>query len=105
MFTLRRSRQVVESLARRFMNSAIPGVLLPTSDSHTDIARVDFHAVTETANSFGSNEGAAGAEKAIQNDVAARGAIHDGISNERYRFHRGMRVQEVAFIPCLEKAD
>ena len=87
------------------MNSAIPGVLLPTSDSHIDIPRVDFHAVTETANSFGGNEGAAGAEKAIQNDLPARGAVQDGIGNQRYGFHRGMRVQEVAFIPCLEKAD
>src|ERR1700720_1628205 len=44
----------VRKLVRK-LNSTIPGVLLPTSDSHIDIARVDFHAVTNTAHSFGCN--------------------------------------------------
>src|SRR5204862_6312782 len=57
---------------------------------------VELHPIAAPTGAFSGNHRGAAAEKAVEHDVAALGAVEDRIGDHRHRLHRRMQCQEIA---------
>src|SRR5262249_46556146 len=83
------SIDLIEALASAGVHSLTARVCLPASNSGVDIKRIDLHPVTTTTGALGGDEGGTAAEETVQNNVATRGAVENGIGHEAYGLHSG----------------
>src|SRR5688572_10708498 len=79
------------------MQSNAAGQLLPAADNRIDIAGIELDPETTPPRPFGGYQGCAAAEKAVEHDIAASGAVEDRIGDQRHRLHRRVQRQQVAF--------
>jgi hypothetical protein len=80
------------------MDGLIAGVSLPSADCYVDVPRFDFDPKTDAADALGCNQRAPRTEKAIKDNVAASGAVEEGVGYERDRLDGRMEGQEVPFV-------
>src|ERR1700730_5461594 len=72
--------------------------VLPSADYGIHVTRVELHAVANPTSSFCSNDSRSASEERIENQIAARRAIHNGVRYERNRLDRGMYGEQVTFV-------
>jgi hypothetical protein len=81
-----------------------PSIGLPTTNCGVDVERIKLEAVSTSANTLGGQDRGAGANKRVEDDIAAPRAIAHRIGDERDRFHRGMDGKIVK-TPSTESVD
>src|SRR3984893_14761182 len=88
------------------MTGALAGQGLPTADRGVDIGGVQFEPATVPPRAVGGEQGRAAAEKGIEHDLAAAGAVPQRIGHQRHRLDRRMQCEKVAFGPgAAERVD
>ena len=80
------------------MNGVIAGMLLPTPNRDVDIAWIDFDAMTNAANPLCRDQGGAGTEKSIEDNLSAGRAVEQGIGYQRDGLHGRMQGKKIAFL-------
>src|SRR6266853_5128767 len=100
MVRLRPAHEVVETLAGGGMDGLFARESLPTTDGGVEIERIDLNAVALAAHALGRNQGRAAAQKGIENDVPACGAVQDRIRDQSYGLHRRVEREQIAFFGC-----
>src|SRR4051794_33640367 len=80
------------------MTGCVTGMALPATDNHVDVERVEFQAVAAPAGALGREEGGAAAQEGIQHNVAARGAIQNGVDHHGHWLHRGVEYREIPLL-------
>jgi hypothetical protein len=88
----------VEQFAANRVSGASAGKGLPTADDGVDISWVEFQPVAAPSGAFRRNQGRPAAEKSVEDEVAPRRAIHDGVGHECDRLDGRVQGQEVAFL-------
>jgi hypothetical protein len=88
----------IERSAARAVTSTGAGIGLPAANDGIDIKRVKFEAVTAPAGTLCRHHGRPTTEKVVEDDIRARGTIHDRVGYQRGRFHRRMHRQQIALI-------
>src|SRR5580693_4148488 len=76
----------------------LAGIGLPSSDRGIDVKWVDLQSTAYAPDSLGGDQRRAAAEKAIEHDLAAGGAVQECIGNQPHRFDGRVQGQEIAFL-------
>jgi hypothetical protein len=82
----------------------IAGVRLPTANDRVDVDRVELHSETAASHTLGGDHAGAAPDESIKYDLAARGAIEDGVCDQPHGFDGGMERQQVAFVAWRARA-
>ena len=80
------------------MTSAPAGQCLPAADNRIDIGRVELQPVAAPAGALGGDHRRAAAEKGVQHDLTAGGAVEDRVGDHRHRLYRRVQRQQIAFL-------
>ena len=64
---------------------------LPTPQGLVAIDRIDFDQACLSTGSFARNQRRAASAKAVENEIAAPGAVQNGVGHQRHRLHSWMR--------------
>src|ERR1700680_88354 len=91
-------RDIVKRFSCGRVNGAIARMFLPAANGNVDIERIDFDAMADAAHALSRNQRAAGTEKAVQDNIAAGGAVEESIGHKRDRFDSGMKGKQIAFL-------
>src|SRR5262249_5109439 len=84
--------------------SSPTGQFLPAPDCGIDIGRIQLQPEAAGAGSVGRDDSRATAEKGVQDDVAARRAVKNGIGDQSYRLDgRAYRQQLTFFATAPER--
>jgi hypothetical protein len=80
------------------MDGPIAGVALPTADCYVDVAWIDLDPITDTADTFCSNQSASGTQERVEHDLTASGAVEKGVGYKGYGLDSRMEGKEVALV-------
>jgi hypothetical protein len=74
------------------MYCVIAAICLPAPDRYVAVKRIEVHSVTNAPYSLGREQSCSTADEAVENYLAARGAIENCIPNEPQRFYSWMKA-------------
>ena len=79
------------------MAGVIASKRLPATNDGVDIELVEFNPITPPAHALRSHQSGAAAEKGVEHDLAARGAVQNGVGDQLHRLYSWMQ-REVALL-------
>src|SRR5215469_11132625 len=98
MARLRFAGEVIKTAAACGVSRAPTGQRLPTAYGRIEMERIEFYTIASPAGAFGRDYRRAAAEKTVEHDVAAGGAVEDRVSDQRHRFDGRVQRQEVTLL-------
>src|SRR5207302_11186309 len=78
------------------MTGSLAGQGLPTADRGVDIGGLQFEPATVPPGALGGDQGRAAAEKGIEHDLAAAGAVAQCIRHQGHGLHRRVQSKQIA---------
>src|SRR5271155_1384118 len=88
---------LIKKLAAGCIARVIASESLPAAHDGIDIERIKFEPAALAADALRRDHRGAAAQKAIEYERTARGAVHHRVGDQRHRLHRWMERQQVAF--------
>lgn len=85
------------------MNCRLAGEALPAADGEIDVCRSQLDPIADPAYTLCRNQSRSTTEEWVENDVAARRGIEDGIGHQRNWLNGGMKHREFPFRVCFSK--
>ena len=73
--------EIVEAVSCGRVDGAVPGKMLPSANRGIDIKRIEFHPATDPADTLGSQQRRAAAEKGVEDEIAAGRTIEDCVGD------------------------
>src|SRR5579863_8230656 len=104
MGNLRQCCELMEGLAAVLIHCNISGVRLPATDRRIHVKRIDLDAMTDATYYLGGNQGSARAQEAVQDKIAASGAVEQSVRHQSDWFHSWMQSEQIAFSTILGKS-
>src|ERR1019366_600990 len=98
MAFLRLRLEFIEEPAADCVTGSFARVGLPAADNRVDINRIEFQSVAAPASALRGDHCGAAAKKGVEDDLAPRRSVHDGVGHERNRFHCRMGCEEIALL-------